>query len=289
MLQLKEEASKGEKEQKHECYEKKKKGSNASCAVKFHSVPEHFEECFAPLSFFLRAMVGQLDISTPGGQQILYDFVNWRISGHRPIPPIGSKEYWNSRPNLFHVLEEGGFRTAAKKIAPVAVGKMKQEDFDMLIGILQGKKHKLLRAKLRKDRHENPCDGLEIKPPFPFASIPETVQEVKAINWLNRNNPAGRQLMLDFVNHRKTGFHPTDRVGRVEHWKSRPEYQKVSKHAFRSAAIKIAKDVARHLPDEVEMAKIFEDACQAANQRKKLRSSKQKSNYLNKNGPPQTE
>jgi hypothetical protein len=231
-----------------------------------------------------------MDISTPGGQQVLYDFVNWRISGHKPVPPIGNVDYWNSRPKLFHVLTAPAFREAAKKIAPLAVGKMSQLDFDLLLGTLEGRANKSLRALLRKQRAENPCDGSEIKPPFPF-----TESNIKAIcdmakgnqggkpriNALNRYTPAGRRLLMDFVDCHSTGFYPTVDVGRVEHYNFREEYRNgTSASAFRLQAKKIARDVAQHVPDDEGFAKLLEEAEQEAAQRKKLRLKKKQNRTL---------
>ena len=38
-------------------------------------------------------MVGQMDISTPAGQQMLYDYVNWQLTGHKPIPGFGGASF----------------------------------------------------------------------------------------------------------------------------------------------------------------------------------------------------
>ena len=83
---------------------------------------------------------------------------------------------------------------------------------------------------------------------------------------------------MDYINHKSSGFHVNDRPGNVAHWKSRPEYQKVTKSQFWFQALKIAKDVKLHIPDDVEIAKMFEkareDLKQQAKQKAKLRSSK---------------
>ena len=49
----------------------------------------------------------------------------------------------------------------------------------------------------------------------------------------------------------------------------------MTRSVFRSAALKIAKDVAYHVPDEVRMSEMFEEVRQDLNQKSKLRSSKQ--------------
>ena len=173
------------------------------------------------------------------------------------------------------------FLEAAKKIAPVAIGKMSQLDFNLLLGTLEGRKNKELRAQLCKERAENPCDGSKIQPPFPF-----TEEDFKRLHEppndegsvlapLNRYTPAGRRLLMDFVGNDKYLFHLTFEVGNVCRWNHRPEYKKVTRSVFRSAALKIAKDVAYHVPDEVRMSEIFEEVRQDLNQKSKLRSSKQ--------------
>ena len=221
-------------------------------------------------------MKGVLDISQPGGQQILYNFVNWKLSGHEPIPPIGGVEHYNSRPSLFKVVSLDAFRSAAKKIAPVACGKMSQEDFDTLLrslGHLQNKKK--LQAEMKKHRRENPCNGSNINAPFPI-KVDESMINT-SIDLLNRYTAAGRRLLMDFVDCDKTGFDPTFKVGNAKHWRSRPEYQQVSRYAFRSQAVKIAKDVRYHVPNAEEMEKIFDEVLkEIANrekQKKKLHSS----------------
>ena len=231
-------------------------------------------------------MPGLLDINTPGGQQILYDFVNWHISGQLPVAPIGNVDYYNTYPKLFHVLEAGSFRTAAQKIAPIAIGAMSDHIFNMLLGRLEGRSKRDLRKLLKKIRKENYCVGLEIKPPCPhrhdyFDAFEESGKsndsgETK-IDALNRYTRAGRRLMMDFIDHENTGFHPTVKPGCVEHYLFRKEYsQHTSKSAFRSQAMKIAKDVACHAPDANAMRKIFEDVRLDFAQPKKLRSYKQK-------------
>ena len=223
-----------------------------------------------------------LNIHTPGGQQILYDLVNWRVSGHKPIPPIGNKDYWNSRPKLFHVVTEGAFRGAAQKIAPVAVGKMTEIDFHMLLRIVNGKKEKANRALLRMWRDQNPCDGSKINPPCPFTEeqfgtlVGESTGSEVQIDRLNRYTPAGRRLLMDFVGNDSQLFHPTYKVGNVDQWRHRPEYQQVTRSQFRSAALSIAKDVSHYIPDEVQMTAIFDEAIEEVRYKQKLRSSKKK-------------
>lgn len=79
---------------------------------------------------------------------------------------------------------------------------------------------------------------------------------------------------MDFVDSDNQLFHPTYKVGNVDQWRHRPEYQQVTKSQFRSAALSIAKDVAHYVPDEVEMAAIFDEAIQEVGQKQKLRSNK---------------
>ena len=222
-------------------------------------------------------MPGLLDINTPGGQQILYDFVNWRVSGRKPVTPI-SNTFWNSRPSLYHVLTEKAFLDAAKKIAPVALGKMSNLEFNLLLGTLEGRNNKELWAQLCKEREENPCDGSKIQPPFPYTKEDfkrlHVSDKEPSIAPLNRYTFAGRRLLMDFVDSNEKLFHPTIEVGNVHQWRHRPEYQKVTRSVFQSAALKIAKDVAYHVPDEVRMSEIFDEVRQDLNQKAKLRSNK---------------
>ena len=179
------------------------------------------------------------------------------------------------------MLTSGGFGTAAKKIAPIALGKMNAQDFNMLLGMLNGEKNKRLRALLRMWRDQNPCDGSKINPPFPypkemFDELCSKGQGDAKIDVINRYTPAGRMLLIDFINHKKSGFHPNDQAGCVDHWRSKPEYMKATKGQFRSQALKIAKDVKQYMPDDVELAKMFEESRAACKQKAKLRSSKKK-------------
>ena len=112
-------------------------------------------------------MVSKMDISTPVGQQLLYNFVHWHLTGRKPIPGYYGVASYNSRQDIFRNVTISVFRAAAKKIAPIAVGKMPQEDFDMLFCLLERRNNKQLRKELKKQREENPCDGSEIKAPFP--------------------------------------------------------------------------------------------------------------------------
>ena len=206
-------------------------------------------------------MVSALDISTPGGQQILYDLVNWRISGHKPLAPHGNVDFYNSRPNVFHVVAQPTFRTAAQLIAPVAVGKMSEDDFHCLVCILSEPKHEKLVKELCETRAANPCDGSPINPPFPFACGLKS-REPGAIDKLNRYTKTGRRLLMDLVDHERTGFHPTEEVGNVRHWRSRKEFQVATQDAFRSQALKMAKDVRHYMPNKKEMEKIIKEALQ---------------------------
>ena len=81
---------------------------------------------------------------------------------------------------------------------------------------------------------------------------------------------------MDFVDSNNKLFHPTDKVGNVDQWKHRPKYQQVTKSQFQSAALSIAKDVAHFVPNEVEMAAIFQEAIEEVKQKQKLRSNKNK-------------
>ena len=85
-------------------------------------------------------MVGQMDISTPAGQQMLYDYVNWRLTGHKPIPGFGGASFRNSRRELYHAVIAGVFSNVARKIAPADVGKMTYEDFYLLFCVQMGNK-----------------------------------------------------------------------------------------------------------------------------------------------------
>ena len=162
---------------------------------------------------------------------------------------------------------------------------MKADDFNMLLDILVGPDNKLIRATLQKWRKKNPCDGLAIKPPFPFSTKQFhdlCTNGQGKIDQVNRHTLVGRQILLDYIDHKSSGFHVNDRPGNVAHWKSRPEYQKVTKSQFWSQALEIAKDVKLHIPDDVEIAKMFEkaqqDIKQQAKQIAKLRSSKKNKN-----------
>ena len=99
-------------------------------------------------------MVGQIDISTPAGQQMLYDFMNWQLTGHKPIPGFGGVSFQNLRQELYHAVTAGVFSNAAKKIAPVAVGKMTEEDFHLLLCVLNGRENRDLRRTLKQQRKD---------------------------------------------------------------------------------------------------------------------------------------
>ena len=223
-------------------------------------------------------MVGLLSIETPGGQQILWDFVNWRYTGHKPIRPIGGVSHYNSRPNLFHVVSDGAFRSACKKIAPVALGKMTEEDFNYLLGTFHEDCNKKLRAVLRMWRHDNPCNGVPINAPHMEKKVQRSGNLTIAL--LDKHTTAGRQLLLDYIECDKTGFHPDKKVGCVKHYRSRPEYQQrgMTASAFRSQAKKIAKDVLAYVPDNNEMEAILEESYQTyyreIKRKKSLRSNK---------------
>ena len=206
----------------------------------------------------------------------MYDFVNWRLSGHKPIPPIGGVEHYSSCPGLFQVVSLDTFRSTAKKIVPVAFGKMSQEDFAGLLCSLGNLKNsKQLQAQMKKHRRKNPCNGSKINPPFPIR-VDESMTNT-SIDLLNRYTEAGRRLLMDFVDCDNTGFDPVFHVGRAAHWRSRPEYQKVSKHAFRSQAVMMAKDVRCYVPSAHKMEKMFdevmEEIADIEKQTQKLRSS----------------
>ena len=81
---------------------------------------------------------------------------------------------------------------------------------------------------------------------------------------------------MDFVGNDSQLFHPTYKVGNVDQWRHRPEYQQVTRSQFWSAALSIAKDVSHYIPDEVQMAAIFDEAIEEVRYKQKLRSSKKK-------------
>ena len=93
-----------------------------------------------PHTLYPSIMVGQMDISTPAGQQMLYDYVNWRLTGHKPIPGFGGASFRNLRQELYHAVTAGVFSNAAKKIAPVAVRKITHKDFHLSSVSWMGKK-----------------------------------------------------------------------------------------------------------------------------------------------------
>ena len=218
-------------------------------------------------------MVGLLHISTVGGKQILWDYVNWRKTSWKPIDPIGSTPHWNSRKKLYHVLTQPAFSAACKAIAPIAIAMMSKEDFNYLLGRLTGKKNKDTRDGLRETRKEN-----KDKIPKDIAAaissmVPEpefkTGSKTK-IAALSKYTPAGRQLMIDFVNCKESGFDPAVKPGNVDHYKSRPEYQDgITKDAFTSQAKKIAKDVLALVPCDREMLLIVEKAKMRAGEKSK--------------------
>ena len=206
--------------------------------------------------------------------QLLYEFVNWRISGHEPVPPIGNVAHYNSK-RLYCGNKEfshSSFRTAALKIAEKAAGKMSEEDFHMLLFTIPGDKRKEDRQNLCTWRRENPDDGLEIIPPFPF-NLEELRQSIETpCDRINRYTPTGRRLLMDFVDYKNIGFDPKIEAGCVNHWRSREIYQTVSKSAFRHQARLIARDVICYIPDSIAMEKMFEEAVRKARvQKDKLR------------------
>lgn len=74
---------------------------------------------------------------------------------------------------------------------------------------------------------------------------------------LGPGTEAGKLILDDFKNWRKTGFQPWgSNVGSVQHYRSRQVYQVASQSAFRSQAKKIAKIAIEQLPaNEIEYAK----------------------------------
>ena len=215
-------------------------------------------------------MVGQMDISTPAGQQMLYDYVNWRLTGHKPIPGFGGASFRNSRQELYHAVTAGVFSNAAKKIAPVAVGKMTEEDFHLLLCVLDGRENRDLRRTLKQQRKDNPCDGSEIRAPFP---VERQFLEGPDIDLLNVYTPSGRRLLLDFIDHENIGFHPAHEAGCDDHYRYRQEYvNAVTKDQFRSQAKKIAKVVLANVPCKEEMVEIFEAAERKVAQKQKAQS-----------------
>ena len=168
-------------------------------------------------------------------------------------------------------LEQSEFRTAAQKMAKKAAGKMSKEDFHMLLFTIPGDKRKEARHNLCKWRRENPDDGVEINPPFPF-NLEELRQKMETpCDKINRYTPAGRRLLMDLVDYEKTGFDPKIQAGCVEHWRSREIYQTVSKSAFCSQAKMMAKDVSYYTPDSVEMEKMFQEAVKRARESKAMK------------------
>ena len=206
-------------------------------------------------------MVGLLHISTVGGKQILWDYINWRETSWMPIKPIGSKPHWNSRKELYHVLEPPSFATACKAIAPIAIAMMPKEDFNILLGMLGGKKNKEIRKELRETRKENkdkiPQDiAASLSSMAPVTKLASGRKPKIAV--LSKYSPAGRQLMIDFVNCK---FDPAVKPGCTKHYNYRPEYQDgITKDAFTSQAKKIAKDVLALVPCDMEMHVIVEEA-----------------------------
>ena len=82
--------------------------------------------------------------------QLLYEYVNWRISSHEPIPPIGNVAHYNSKKFYMENVKHSEFNTAAKRMAEKAAGKMSQEDFHMLLFTIPGDKRKEARHNLCK-------------------------------------------------------------------------------------------------------------------------------------------
>ena len=52
--------------------------------------------------------------------------------------------YYSSCPKLFQEVSQSTFQIAASKIAPADVGKMKADDFNMLLEILVGPDNKMI-------------------------------------------------------------------------------------------------------------------------------------------------
>ena len=215
-------------------------------------------------------MVSKMDISTPIGQQLLYDFVHWRLTGRKPIPGYYGVALHNSCQDIFRNVTISVFRAAAKKIAPIAVGKMPQEDFDMLLCLLEGQNNKQLRKELKKQREENPCDGSEIKAPFP---VDRTIIKGADIDKFNVYTKVGRRILLDFIDHKNTGFSPKLHAGSAQHYRSRQEYIDAGTiDQFRWKAKVIARDVMRNVPCREKIAEIFQEAEEEVAQRKKARA-----------------
>lgn len=93
--------------------------------------------------------------------------------------------------------------------------------------------------------------------------------------FLNKYSPEGRQLLLDFV----SGEWDPVKAGCVAHWQSNPiYYENVTKHAFRSQARSIAKDVLAYIPDDLILEQMIAEATMEVERKKKAKSKRAKSN-----------
>ena len=204
--------------------------------------------------------------------QLLYEYVNWRISSHQPVPPIGNVAHYKSKSFYVDNVTHNQFTTAADKMAKKAAGKMSDEDFHMLLCTIPEDKKKRARHNLRKWRRENPDDGVDINPPFPF-NLEELRQAMETpCAKINRYTPAGRRLLMDFVDHETIGFDPKFQAGCVDHWRSREIYQTVSKDAFCSEAKMMSKDATFYTPDSIQMEEMFQEAVKRARMEEAMRN-----------------
>jgi hypothetical protein len=68
------------------------------------------------------------------------------------------------------------------------------------------------------------------------------------ISKIDISTEAGKTLLKDYIEWRKTGWSPFVNPGCVDHYRSREIYQQVSQNAFRGQAKKIAKKAIEQLP-----------------------------------------
>ena len=82
-----------------------------------------------------------------------------------------------------------------------------------------------------------------------------------------------RRILLDYIDHKNTGFSPKLQAEYAEHYRSRVEYTKEGTlDQFCWKAKKIARDVMRNVPFREKIAEIFQEAEEEVAQRKKARA-----------------